>query len=65
MVKGIRTIYPCGLNKEFSSKFCRGSQVQHETLEGSQRTHWPKCCEYDNEDEDDSSNILSDKNHQA
>ena len=33
MVNGIRTIYLCGLNKEFDLKFCVGSQVQYETPE--------------------------------
>ena len=43
-------------------KFCAGSQVQHETLEEGQRTHQPKPCEHNNEDENNSLNILCDKN---
>ena len=31
MVNEIKTVYPHGLNKGFSLKFCVGSQVQHET----------------------------------
>ena len=50
MVNRIRTIYPCGLNEGFSSRFCVGSWVGHET---------PEC---NNEDEDNSPNILSNKN---
>ena len=60
MVIGITTIYPHGLNK--SSKFCVGSQVQHKTLEEGQRMHRLKYCRYNNEDEDNSPNIISDKN---
>ena len=42
--------------------FCVGSQVRHETSEESRRIYRPKRCEYNNEDKDDSPNILSDKN---
>ena len=63
MVNGIRTIYPHGLNKELSWKFCVGSQVCHETPEEGQRIYQPKCCEYNNKDEDNSPNVLSDKNN--
>ena len=58
MFNGIRTIYPRGLI-EVSLKFCMGSQVQHETPEEGWRTHRPKYCEYDNED--NGLNNLSDK----
>ena len=58
MVNKIRTIYPGGLSKGSSSKFSVGSRVWHET---PAKRH-PKCCEYNNEDED---NSLSDKNYQA
>ena len=61
MVNGIRIIYPQRLNKGFSSKFSVNSQVQHETPEEGRRTHWLKCCEYNNEADDNSPNILSDK----
>ena len=47
MVSGIRTIYPCGLNKGFSSKFCVSA----------------KSWEYNNEVEDNSPNILGDKKY--
>ena len=45
--------------------FCVGSQVQFETPDESQRTYQPKHCEYSNEIEDNSLNILSDKSYQA
>ena len=32
MVTEIRTIYSCGLNKGFGSKFYMGFRVRHETL---------------------------------
>ena len=62
MVNGIKIIYPHGLNKWFSSKFCVSSGLQHETPEEGWRMHWPKRWEYNNKKEDDSFNILSDKN---
>ena len=62
MVNRIRTIYLDGLDKRFGSKFCVGSQVQHETLEEGWRMNWPKRCEYNNKDEDNSQNTLNDKN---
>ena len=62
MVNGIRTIYTCGLNKEFSLKFCMGSPVWHQILEEGPRRYRLKCCEYNNEGEDNSPNSLSDKN---
>ena len=59
MANIIRTIYPHGLGKKhFSLKFCVGSQVQHETLEEGQRMHRLKCCEYNNEDENNSPKIV-------
>ena len=63
MVNGIRTKYPCGLNKGFWLKFCAGSQFQYEMPEEGRRMHQPKCCEFNNEDI--SPNILSDKNYPA
>ena len=62
MVNGIRTIYPHKLNKGFNSKFCIGSWVQHYTPEEGQRKYWPKRCVYNNEDEDNSPNIMNDNN---
>ena len=59
MVNGSRTIYPCGLNKRFSLRFCVGPRVQHETPEEARRTYRPRCCEYNHKDEDNSPNILS------
>ena len=65
MVNGIITIYLCVLNKGFSSRFCLGSWFGHETPEEGRRTYWSKRCEYNNEDEHYSPNILRDQNHQA
>ena len=61
MVNKIRTIYPHGSNKEFSLRFCVGSRVQHETPEEGQQTYWLKHYEYNNKDENNSLNILSDE----
>ena len=61
IVNGIRTIYLRGVNKEFSSKFSVGSWVQHGTHEEGRRTYQLKHCEYNDEDEDNSPNIPSDK----
>ena len=58
MVNGIGTIYPSGLNKGFGSRFCVGTRVRHETPEEVRRTYEPKRCEYNNDDEDNSPNIL-------
>ena len=59
-------IYPTPshvLNKGFNSKFYIGSQVWQETSEEGQKMHWPKCCEYNNKDEDNNPNGLNDKNY--
>ena len=48
----------CGLNRGFNSKFYVGSWVRHETPEERQRIYRPKRHEYNNVDEDNSSNIL-------
>ena len=61
MVKGIKTIYSCGLNKVFRSRLCIGSTDRQETPEGDRRTYWAKCCELTCEDEYNNPNILSDK----
>ena len=52
MVNGIGIIYTYELNKGFGLKFCVGSQVRHEPLEESQRTHQIKHCEYNKEVKD-------------
>ena len=62
MVKGIRTIYLCGLNKGFTSKSCVDSQIRHETPEEGWRMYRPKR-EY--KDKENSSNTLNDKNYYA
>ena len=41
-------IYSCGLNNGFSSRFCVGSRIRHETPEVDRRTYRPKHCEYSN-----------------
>ena len=58
MVKGIRTIYLVELNKGFRSKFRVCSRARHKTPEG-RRTHRPKRCEYNIEDEDNSPNTIN------
>ena len=47
----MRKIYPHGLNKGFSLKFCIGSWIQDETPEEGSKKYQPKH-EYNNEDED-------------
>ena len=53
------------LNKRFNSRFCVGFPVRHNTLEIGRRAYRPKISEYNDDTEDNSLNILSDKNHQA
>ena len=62
MVNGIRTMYPRGFNKVFGSKFRVSSRVRQEKPEEDRRTHQPKCCEYNNQDKDNSSNTHCDLN---
>ena len=64
MVKEIRTICPCGLNKRFNSKFRVDYLVQHKMPEEGRRTHRPKRCEY-HKKEDKSPNILNNKNEEV
>ena len=59
MINRIRTICPRGLNKGFSLKFCVGSRVRYQTFYESRRAYLPKRCECNNEDENNSPNILS------
>ena len=42
-----------------------GSRVWHEKPKENWKMHRPKCCEYNNKDEDNSPNTLNDKNYQA
>ena len=63
MVNRIGAVNPSGLNVGFSSRFCVGSQVQHETPEEGQRIYWLKHCQCNNKDEINLLNILSDKNY--
>ena len=60
MVNGIRTPYLRGLNKGFGSKFCIGSLVRLKRPE-SRTTHQPKRSEFNNEDENNSPNTVSNK----
>ena len=65
MVNGIRASSSRGLNKWRGSNFHVASQVWQETPEEGWGTYWPKYCEYNNKDEDNSPKTLNDKNHQA
>ena len=65
MVNRIGTVYPWGSNKGFSSRFCVDSQVWHETPEEGWRTYQLQYYDYNNKDEVNSPNILSDNNYQA
>ena len=60
IVNWIRIIYPLGLNKAFGSKVCGSSWVWQKPSEEGWRRHQPKHCEYNNKDEDNSSNTLND-----
>ena len=59
MVHRTGTVYPCGSNVGFGLRFCAGSLVWHETLEEGQGTCRLKQCDYNNKDEVNSLNILS------
>ena len=65
MINRIGTVYPWGSNKGFSLRFCVDSWVQHKTPEEGRRTYQPKRCEYNNKDDINSPNILSNNNYQA
>ena len=64
MVNRFGTVYPWGSNKEFSSRFCVNSQVQHETLEEGRRIYRPKSV-YSYKNDVNSPNILSNDYYQA
>lgn len=51
MENGIRPIWPCGLNTNFGSKFQQGYCVWQQSPEEGQRIQWPKCCEYNNNED--------------
>ena len=59
----INGIYPCGLDKGFGLKFFIGSRVWQETFAEGWRKNQPKRGEYSNKDEDNTMNILNDKNN--
>ena len=63
MVDKIRTVYPCGLNKGFKSRFYIGSRVRHETQEEGRKKYQSKRCVY--KDEDNNPNVLNDKDYQT
>ena len=72
MVGGMRKIYPSGLNKGFSSKFCEGFQLwqegswgQQEAPEENLRAHQLKHCAYNNKYENNSLKNLNNTNYQA
>ena len=65
MVDGIRASDPCELNEGCDFEFHVGFWVWQETPEEGRMTRWPKHCEYNNKDEDNSRKTLNDKNHQA
>ena len=65
MVNRIGTVYPCGSNKGLSLKFCVDSRAQHETPEEGQRIYRPKHCDYNNKDEVNGPNILTNNNYQT
>ena len=62
MDNGIITIYPQAKNKELCLKFRVGSGVRHKTPKEARKAYWPKRCVYNNEDENNRPNLLSDKN---
>ena len=49
---------PRRLNKGHGSKFRVGSQVRQGKPEDGRNTYWPKCWEYSNKNEDNSSKPL-------
>ena len=53
---------PRGLNKRRVSNFRVGVWVQQETPKEGRRTYWPKCCEYNNKD-DNNPKTQHGKNH--
>ena len=65
MVNKIGTVYLCSSNKGFSLRFCVDSWVRHETPEEGWMTYHPKHCDYDNKEEINSLNILSNNNYQT
>ena len=60
MVNGIRTSDPRGLSKGRGSKFRVISRVLHISEEG-RMPYWPKRCEHNNRDENNSLKTMNDK----
>ena len=63
MVNRIWIDYSGGLNKIFSSRFCIGSRVRHETFQEGRRIYRPKHFENIYKDEVISLNISNDKTY--
>ena len=61
LVNRTGTVYHHGLDKGFSPRFCVDSRVWHETPEEGWRTYQPKSCEYNDKDNVNSLNFLTDK----
>ena len=61
----IGTVYLCGSNKVFSSRFCVDTRVRYGRSEEGRRTYRPKRCDYNNKDEVNSPNILSNSDYQT
>ena len=49
-----------GINKVFRSEFCVGSRVRHETPKQGWKMRQLKCCEYNNEDDNNRLKTLHD-----
>ena len=61
MQNGIRTIYPSRVKNKFNSKFCVVYRVWKDTSEEGRRIYRPKRWQFNNEDEDNSPNIVREK----
>ena len=64
MINRSGTVYPFGSNKGFSSIFWVDSWIRHETPEEGRRIYQPKRSDYNNKDEVNSPNILSNNKFQ-
>ena len=60
MVNRTGEVYARGLDKRFNSGFCVSNRVRCKTYEEGQRKYLSKRCDYNNDDEVNSQNILSD-----
>ena len=64
MVNGITTSDRSGLDNGRGSKSHVGSRIWQETPDEAQRTYQPKRCENSNNDEDNRTKTVNDKNDQ-